>query len=241
MPPISRPITPASGPVMRKVRVILEPAPSGSTRWSPTLVTPPDLVSQVKRRSGSSAVTRQRRPALPVDEQPIHLCGRRPRRRGYPVFHANQCTMWYMTAPAPKERLLDAVVESALTDGIADKSLRAIAAGAGTSHRMLIHHFGSKECLLVEVIRAVEARQRALFAEWQVDQNGPLEELGRAFWSHLRDPVLAPQERLFFEIYGQALQGREWAKPLLPGVVDDWIGPPWALLTALREHPGTPQ
>ena len=91
--------------------------------------------------------------------------------------------MWYMTASTPKERLLDAVVESALTDGIADKSLRAIAAAAGTSHRMLIHHFGSKEGLLVEVIRAVEARQRDLFAEWRVDPNGPLEELGRAFWS----------------------------------------------------------
>ena len=28
--------------------------------------------------------------------------------------------------------------------GIADKSLRAIAAAARTSHRMLIHHFGSR-------------------------------------------------------------------------------------------------
>jgi AcrR family transcriptional regulator len=147
--------------------------------------------------------------------------------------------MWYMSASTPKDRLLNAVVESALTDGIADKSLRAIAAAAGTSHRMLIHHFGSKEGLLVEVIRAVEARQRALFAEWRLDPDEPLEELGRAFWSHLRDPALAPQERLFFEVYGQALQGREWAKPLLPGVVDDWIGPLTALFTSLGESPAT--
>ncbi len=53
-------MTPDSGPCRRKVRVILEPAPSGSTRWSPTVVTPPALVSQVKRRSGSNSVTRQR-------------------------------------------------------------------------------------------------------------------------------------------------------------------------------------
>ena len=32
----------------------------GSTRWSPTVVTPAALDSQAKRRSGSSAVTRQR-------------------------------------------------------------------------------------------------------------------------------------------------------------------------------------
>ncbi|HEX4291277.1 MAG TPA: TetR/AcrR family transcriptional regulator [Trebonia sp.] len=144
-----------------------------------------------------------------------------------------------MSASTPKDRLLNAVVESALTDGIADKSLRAIAAAAGTSHRMLIHHFGSKEGLLVEVIRAVEARQRALFAEWRVDPHGRPEDLGLAFWQHLRDPALAPQERLFFEVYGQALQGREWARSLLPGVVDDWIGPLAAMFAALGESPAT--
>jgi AcrR family transcriptional regulator len=152
--------------------------------------------------------------------------------------------MWYMNAAtpeaaSPRKRLLEAVVESALTDGIADKSLRAIAAAAGTSHRMLIHHFGSKEGLLVEVIRAVEARQRALFAEWGAGPHDPPEELGLAMWSQLRDPALAPQERLFFEVYGQALQGREWAKPLLPGVVEDWIGPLAALFTAAGESPAT--
>src|SRR3984957_21201613 len=101
--------------------------------------------------------------------------------------------MWYMTAPAPKERLLNAVVESALTDGIADKSLRAIAAAAGTSHRMLIHHFGSREGLLVEVIHAVEARQRAVLAE--LARNGGEEPAARdmRFWEHLRSPELAPQ------------------------------------------------
>jgi AcrR family transcriptional regulator len=144
-----------------------------------------------------------------------------------------------MTAATPRDRLLEAVVESALTEGIADKSLRAIAEAAGTSHRMLIHHFGSKEGLLVAVIRAVEARQHALFAELGTGPHGPIEELGRTFWSHLRGPGLAPQERLFFEVYGQALQGREWAKPLLPGVVEDWIGPLAAMFTASGGNPAT--
>ena len=143
--------------------------------------------------------------------------------------------------PAPcwdaRARLLEAVVESALTEGMADKSLRAIASAAGTSHRMLIHHFGSKEGLLVEVIRAVEARQRALFAGWEANREGPAEELGQAMRSQLRDPALAPQERLFFEVYGQALQGRAWAKPLLPGVVEDWIGPIAALFIAGGQSP----
>jgi AcrR family transcriptional regulator len=80
---------------------------------------------------------------------------------------------------------------------------------------MLVHHFGSREGLLVEVIRAVEARQRAVLAE--LARNGGEEPAAREmrFWEHLRSPELAPQERLFFEVYGQALQGRPWARPLL--------------------------
>ena len=65
----------------------------------------------------------------------------------------------------PKRRLLEAVIGVALADGIADKSLRAIAEAAGTSHRMLIHHFGSKEGLWVAIVREVERRQLESVAE----------------------------------------------------------------------------
>ena len=78
-----------------------------------------------------------------------------------------------------------------------------------------------QERLLVEVIRAVEARERSLAAA----MTGTPEEAGQRLWEHVRSPQLAAQERLFFEVYGQALQGREWAKPLLDGVVEDWITP----------------
>jgi AcrR family transcriptional regulator len=118
----------------------------------------------------------------------------------------------------------------ALAGGIADQSLRAIAEACGTSHRMLIHHFGSKESLLVEVVRSVEARQRAQFETLFKEADGMATDLGQRFWKHLRSPSLAPQERLFFEIYGQALQGREWAVPMLDGIVEDWIGPLAAVL-----------
>jgi AcrR family transcriptional regulator len=139
-----------------------------------------------------------------------------------------------MAGATPRERLLDAVVDVALADGIADKSLRAIAAAAGTSHRMLIHHFGSREELLVEVIGAVEARQRAILTEMAT---GPLPEQGLRFWEHLRGPDLAPQERLFFEVYGQALQGRRWAQPFLDGIVENWVSPVAAMLEAEGASP----
>ena len=137
-----------------------------------------------------------------------------------------------MEKATPKEKALAAVVGVALADGIADKSLRAIAEAAGTSHRMLIHHFGSREGLLVAVIQEVEARQRAALSDLSGDLGDEPVDLGPIFWERLRSPELAPQERLFFEVYGQALQGRRWARPLLDGIVENWVGPVAAMLEA---------
>jgi AcrR family transcriptional regulator len=122
-----------------------------------------------------------------------------------------------------RQRLLDAAVDHVAEHGIAGQSLRQLAAGLGTSHRMLIYHFGSKEGLLVEIIRAVEARQRDALAG--MDATGSPAEVARRFWRTLADPALWPNERLFFEIYGQALQGRPGATQLLDDVVHSWVEP----------------
>ncbi len=133
-----------------------------------------------------------------------------------------------MDPPRPetsKSKLLAAVVDRALDGGVSQQSLRAIAAAAGTNHRMLLFHFKSRENLLVEVTREVEARQRRVFEDSLAEVGGTLEEAGSRLWERLSDPSLHPQERLFFELYGQALQGRSWAEPLLAGVVENWARP----------------
>jgi AcrR family transcriptional regulator len=124
-----------------------------------------------------------------------------------------------------RKKLLDAAIEHVAGNGISDLSLRELAAAIGTSHRMLIHHFGSKEGLWVEVIRAVEQRQRDTLAEIVPDRAQPPADALRAWWRHISDPALWPNERLFFEVYGQALQGRPGTTGLLDGIVDDWLGP----------------
>jgi AcrR family transcriptional regulator len=133
----------------------------------------------------------------------------------------------------PKQRLLDAAIEYVADNGMSDVSLRALAAALGTSHRMLIFHFGSKEGLWVEIIRTVEQRQRELLAEFLPDPSQPLDEAMRAWWRHISDPSLWPNERLFFEIYGQALQGRPHTTELLDGIVEDWLGPGTEINVAL--------
>src|SRR5215210_5909034 len=108
----------------------------------------------------------------------------------------------------PRERLLDAAVEHVAAHGIGDLTLRQLAAALGTSHRMLVYHFGSKEALLVEVIQAVEAQQRDVMGSLIQADGVPVAEKVRQLWRRLSDPVLWPNIRLFFEVYGQALQGR---------------------------------
>jgi AcrR family transcriptional regulator len=126
---------------------------------------------------------------------------------------------------SPRDRLLDGAIDYVSRHGLADVSLRTLAAALGTSHRMLIHHFGSKERLWIEIVRTVEARQRELLGEILPDPGQPVAEAMRAWWKHISDPSLWPNERLFFEIYGQALQGRPHTTELLDGIVDDWLDP----------------
>lgn len=122
-----------------------------------------------------------------------------------------------------RERLLAAAVDYVAEHGVTDLSLRRLAAAIGTSHRMLIYHFGSKEGLLVEVVRAVEEQQRVALAELDATVGDTMAGLSRAFWQRLADPALWPNERLFFEMYGQALQGRPGTVGLLESAVKPWL------------------
>jgi AcrR family transcriptional regulator len=125
-----------------------------------------------------------------------------------------------MTASQPRERLLAAAVEQARRGGIADLSLRELAAAIGTSHRMLLYHFGSREGLLVAIARAVEETERATLLGWGVTAGDAWR-----FWTRISDPAIWPAERLFFELYVQALFGRLGDDQFLDSTVEGWIAP----------------
>jgi AcrR family transcriptional regulator len=129
------------------------------------------------------------------------------------------------TADDPKQQLLERALGYLTEHGIGDISLRELAAALGTSHRMLIYHFGSKEGLFVAVVQEAESRQRQLLAILSGGEAGDFAASARRFWQQLRSPELAPLERLFFELYGQALQGRSYALPVLAGFIDSWVQP----------------
>ena len=122
-----------------------------------------------------------------------------------------------------RDRLLAAALEHVREHGIGEVSLRELARAIGTSHRMLLYHFGSREGLLVAVVRAMESAQREVLAALADGPPGDPADALRDMWRRLSDPGLWPHERLFFEMYGQALQGRAGTGELLPGVVETWV------------------
>ena len=119
------------------------------------------------------------------------------------------------------------MIDAFARNGIGRRPLRAIADEVGTSHRMLLHHFGSRDELLVAVVEEVERRQAAVFGTLPDDPVAAF----TALWVDLRRPELRPLERLFFECYSRAAQGEAPFTRLLPAAVRGW-------LDAADEHTG---
>jgi AcrR family transcriptional regulator len=118
-----------------------------------------------------------------------------------------------------RQELLDAVVIEVATHGIGDRSLRDVGAAVGTSHRMLLHHFGSRNELLLAIVDEVERRQRALLPQMPTDPAAAI----AAMWANLRQPELRPFERLFFECYARGVQGEQPFARMVPGAVEAWL------------------
>jgi AcrR family transcriptional regulator len=122
-----------------------------------------------------------------------------------------------------KAALLAATIAHLAEQGLGGATLRSIASAIGTSHRMLIYHFGSRDGLLLAVVRSVEEEQRTAMAELAADPAVSVAELSRRMWERVADPSLHPHVRLFFELYGRALQGDPGTAPMLTWVVPAWI------------------
>ena len=122
-----------------------------------------------------------------------------------------------------RDELLDRVVAWFAENGIGDTSLRTLAASIGTSHRMLIYHFGSREGLLSAVVEAVERGERETLTSLMAEATDPF-EAGSVFWEHVcaSAATFAP---LFFELSAAAMQGKAYAAPLRDWLIAGWVEP----------------
>jgi len=123
---------------------------------------------------------------------------------------------------AARDSLLERVLDDIAREGLLDASLRELAARVGTSHRMLLYHFGSRDGLIAAIATAVEAQQTAQFERLAATTASP-RDLALAMWRNVSAPAVLPFVRIFFEVVPYAIQGRPGSEEFRNGFVARWL------------------
>ena len=124
--------------------------------------------------------------------------------------------------PEQREAFLSGAVEHVLRHGVATLSLRPLAAALGTSDRMLLYYFGTREQLLTAVLGTVGERLQAQFvATLPADPVSPAALL-RGLATALQEPAAEASLRLYVEVSGLAARGQEPHRTVAAAVAEGW-------------------
>ena len=126
------------------------------------------------------------------------------------------------TTPSAREtELLEKAYDYVLAKGLSDLSLRPLAAAIGSSPRVLLFLFDSKE----ELVRRLLARARQGELDWLRDHDPTdLESTLSLVWAWLSDPGHAGLLRLWTEAYARSLTDPSgpWGE-FARTTVEDWL------------------
>ncbi|MFI6154498.1 TetR/AcrR family transcriptional regulator [Kitasatospora sp. NPDC051170] len=131
---------------------------------------------------------------------------------------------------ARREDLLAATVRYVAEHNVSDLSLRPLAAAIGTSPRVLLYLFGSKEDLVREVLAAARAEQLALLERSEAEGGTPRETL-ELLWHWVTAPDHRGALRLFFEGYVRAFAHAEPWRDFGATSLHEWLPPLTRALT----------
>ncbi|MFC7404000.1 TetR/AcrR family transcriptional regulator [Georgenia alba] len=141
------------------------------------------------------------------------------------------------TPSARKTELLEKCYAYALTHGLSDLSLRPLASAVGSSPRVLLFLFGSKDGLVRALLERARAEELAAIASLHPSDDGAaggLEAVVRHIWAWLAAPSHRPLLTLWLEGYSRSLLGEPgpWAG-FARSTVEDWLD-----LLAAHQAPG---
>lgn len=121
----------------------------------------------------------------------------------------------------------EAATDYALEHGLIGLSLRPLAAALGTSDRMLLYYFGSKDDLVAEILRA--SNDRAVAAVAALPPSKGVRRAVHDLWDTESSPESRPCTRLYVEAAALGLLGREPYVTVVREANARWT-------RALREH-----
>ena len=126
-----------------------------------------------------------------------------------------------------RETLLPLLAAHVLENGIAGLSLRPLAKAVGTSDRMLLYHFGTKEKLLAELLEHIAAGfQVALDGVLPTGRMASRAAVLEAVATATRGPAFRPYLVLWWQIVAGAAQGEVASEAAAGAIIDrlfDWL------------------
>jgi AcrR family transcriptional regulator len=139
--------------------------------------------------------------------------------------------------PSRKQQLLEDLIAYLIRHGVADVSLRPMAEEIGTSARLLIFHFRSKERLLLEVLDEMQTRLqqslKELVAEPAVNDSAPL----RMFWDWAIEERNFAHLRVLYQLHILAAQDNKTYGKYLKRNSRNWLEVVQAILKPSHRSP----
>lgn len=126
-----------------------------------------------------------------------------------------------------REELVEKATDYVLAHGLVGLSLRPLAAALGTSDRMLLYHLGSKDQLVVEIIRC--STRRSVTELRALPPSPTAEDAVRQQWLLRTGEHQARCERLYVEASTLGLFGEEPYASAVAASNEEWMA-------AMREH-----
>ena len=138
-----------------------------------------------------------------------------------------------------KQELLDKLIGYLGKHGIADLSLRPMAAATGTSARLLIFHFGSKDGLILQVLEEMQARLQRSFSEFLSANPAPRRApLLRLFWDWATSGENYHYHRLLYQLQLLAAQNPKVYGRYLKQISSSWLELIQPALPPAQQTPG---
>ena len=123
-----------------------------------------------------------------------------------------------------RERLLELTARHFLEHGVLDLSLRTLGDAVGSSHRVLLYYFDSRERLIAEALdeaaRLTSVRDASLLGPSGTDADVGAELL--RVWRLISAPDQLPLIRLFLQVVALALHNPEPYASFLDGLQTEW-------------------
>lgn len=109
-----------------------------------------------------------------------------------------------------------------LVNGFGNLALRPLAKAIGTSDRMLLYYFSSKEDLLEAIVSGIAEAMIAGLPTPGPSRITPSQWL-LAVWTGFADPALRPALNVLFELDAMALRGDPAAQRATEGITVAWL------------------